>query len=243
MTAEMILAKLKELGSEENRKGMAKFGINTEKACGVNVYEVRNIAKETGTDHKLALELWQTGVHEARILATVIADPAMCDSGLLDRWVQDIKSWDLCDQFCNNLVINTGHAKAKILEWCTQDETFIKRAGFSTMANFALKDPDVREKDIDGFFTLILNECGDKRNYVRKAVSWALRNIGKKSLHYNRKAVKIAKILKDEDLAPARETASEALKELQKSDLIKKLKELPDNSHLITDETNGADDD
>lgn len=230
MTAEEIISRLKELGSEENRKGMAKYGINTENALGVTVNDVRAIAKEIGTDQKLAESLWKTGIHEARIMATVIADPAETDISLLDDWVQDIRSWDLCDQFCNNLVVHTPYAGMKIVEWCTQDEAFVKRAGFSTLANYALKNPDVREKDIEGYFTLILSECGDSRNYVRKAVSWALRSIGKRSLHYNRKAVKIAKIMKDEDLKPAKLTASEAIKELQKSDLLKKLKEKDSNS-------------
>lgn len=224
MTAAEIISKLKSMGSEENRKGMAKYGINTANAVGVTVLAVREMAKETGTDHELALELWNSGVHEARIMATVIADPEKTDSALLEKWVEDLNSWDLCDQFCNNLVTHTKHAREKVIEWCVQDEAFIKRAGFSTMANYALKSPELNDKELDGFLTLILNECGDKRNYVRKAVSWALRNIGKRNLHCNRKAVKLAKMLKDEDLKPAKETAAEALKELQKSELLKKLK-------------------
>jgi 3-methyladenine DNA glycosylase AlkD len=230
MTSSEILDRLEKLGSEENRKGMAKFGINTTSAYGVSVNDIRQIAKETGQNHQLALELWKTGRHEARILATIIADPAQTTEEMLDEWADDLNSWDLCDQFCNNLVINTEFAAVKILHWCTQDETFVKRAGFSTMANHALKSPDVREKDIDGYFALILNECGDKRTYVRKSVSWALRNIGKKTTHYNRKAVKIAKILIAEELAPAKETGHEALKELQKPELINKLKKMSDSA-------------
>lgn len=225
MTAAEITARLESMGSDENRKGMAKYGINTESAYGITVNDLRIIAKELGTDHELAKELWKTGKHETRILATIIADPDLTDSGLLDDWAEDLNSWDLCDQFCNNLVSKTVLAPAKILEWSTQEETFIKRAGFSTMANYALKAPELRDKDIDGYLSLILNECGDKRNYVRKAVSWALRSIGKRDMHCNRKAVKIAKILKDDETKAARETAAEALKDLQKSELHRKLKE------------------
>lgn len=224
MTVEETLSILKDKGSEENRKGMTKYGINTTNAFGVNVQDIRELSKTIGKDHLLALELWKTKKHEARILATIICEPAAFTSELLDDWAEDINSWDLCDQFCNNLVYHTPFAMEKILMWSISDEPFIKRAGFATMANYALKHPDLREKDVDGFFGLILNECWDKRNYVRKAVSWALRNIGKRSLHYNRKAVKIAKQMKDEDLKPAKETAAEAIKELQKSELLAKLK-------------------
>jgi 3-methyladenine DNA glycosylase AlkD len=224
MTVEETLSILKDKGSEENRKGMSKYGINTTNAFGVNVQDIRELSKTIGKDHVLALELWKTKNHEARILATIISEPAAFTSELLDDWAEGINSWDLCDQFCNNLVYHTPFAMEKILIWSISDEPFIKRAGFATMANYALKHPDLREKDVDGFFGLILNECWDKRNYVRKAVSWALRNIGKRSLHYNRKAVKIAKQMKDEDLKPAQETATEAIKELQKSDLLAKLK-------------------
>lgn len=229
MTSTEILNRLKELGSEENKKGMSKFGINVENAYGVNVQDIRTIAKEIGVDHSLAMELWKTKNHEARILATIIAEPAAFSSNELDDWAEDVNSWDLCDQFSNNLVYHTPFAMEKILMWSISDEPFVKRAGFATMANYALKHPDLREKDVDGFFGLIMNECWDKRNYVRKAVSWALRNIGKRSLHYNRKAVKIAKQMKEEDLKPAKETASEAIKELQKSDLLAKLKERQEN--------------
>jgi len=229
MTSEQILVKLKELSTEETLKSMARSGINTAKASGVTMVSIREIAKEIGTNHELALSLWKTDNHEARILATIIADPALADDQLLEDWVLSINSWDLCDQFCNNLVIQTDFAPLKIVDWCIKDETFVKRAGFSTMAVYALKQPGLREKDIESFFTLILNECWDKRTYVRKAVSWALRNIGKRDLHCNRKAVKIAKILKDEGLAPARETANEAIKELQKPDLLKKLKDQQDS--------------
>lgn len=225
MTKDDIVSWLKERQNEDNRKGMAKFGINTEKAVGVKVEELRTLAKDIGKNHSLAVELWDTDIHEARILATIIAEPEKADNFLLDEWAEDINSWDLCDQFCNNYVYHTEFARAKIIEWCIRDEAYVKRAGFSVMASYALKHPDLREKDVDGFFGLILNECWDKRNYVRKAVSWALRNIGKRSLHYNRKAVRIAKQMKEENLKPAKETASEAIKELQKADLLKKLKE------------------
>ncbi len=109
---------------------MAKFGINTANAFGTKVEVIRTIAKEIGTDHDLAQELWKTRNHEARILATIIADPNLTDIDMLQDWVLDINSWDLCDQFCNNLVIHTEHAGLMIVDWCIQEEMFVKRAGF-----------------------------------------------------------------------------------------------------------------
>jgi 3-methyladenine DNA glycosylase AlkD len=225
MKTEEILNKLKSLSSDEHLKSMAKLGINTANAYGVKVEDIRSVAKEIGTDHETAIALWGTKVHEAMILATIVADIKSLSNALLEEWVLDLNSWDLCDQFCVNLVSKSRYASMKILEWSTQDEIYVKRAGFATMANYARFSEEVREQDIEGFFTLILNESWDKRNYVRKAVSWAIRSIGKRSLHYNRKAVRIAKILKDEGSKPAKLTASEAIKELQKSDLLNRLKD------------------
>jgi len=223
MNKDSIINQLKSYADEENRKGMAKYGINTANALGVKVEKIREIARQTGKDDNLASELWDTGIHEARILATIIADPENADSDELDKWASDLDSWDLCDQFCSNLVSVSPHAKMKIIQWCIQDENFVKRAGFATMANYVRKNNDIPDKDIEGYFSLIINESEDKRNYVRKAVSWALRSIGKTNIHYNRKAVKISKMLKDTGTKPAKETAQEALKDLQKRELLRKL--------------------
>jgi len=221
---DQLLKQLEELSTATNKRQMAKLGINISNAYGVKVEDIRTMSKEIGRNHDLAIKLWKTGNHEARILATIIADPQSTDIDLLQDWVMDINSWDLCDQFCNNLVTNTEHVELLIVDWCIQYETFVKRAGFSTMAVYVIKNPELREKDVDGYFGLILNECWDKRNYVRKAVSWALKNIGKKDIHLNRKAVRIAKQMKEDNLKPAKATASEVLKELQTPELLNKLK-------------------
>ena len=214
MTLQETLDKIMSLGSQENLEGMAKVGINTAKACGATVTDLRKLAKEIKIDQALALKLWETGQHEARILATMIADKHQCDSDLFEKWVMEVNSWDLCDQLCNNLVYKTELGKMKAFEWCAQDEIFVKRAGFAIIANLAAKNKELTDAEIDSYSTLILNECADSRNYVRKAVSWALRNIGKRDEKNRQRALKIAKYMKDEGSKTAKTTSTEVLTEL-----------------------------
>lgn len=219
MTKEEILTTLKEKSSEENKEGMVKSGINTKDAYGVSAADLREMSKKFRKDHDLALELWETGIHEARILATVLADKNRADGELLEKWVMEINSWDLCDQFCNNLAYKTESGKMKVYEWAVQNETYIKRAGFALIANFAAKDETLTEAEIDSYCTLILNECDDSRNYVRKAVSWALRNIGKRDEVNRKLAVKIAKVMRDGGSKTAKTTATEVFNELNSKEV------------------------
>lgn len=219
MTLEEALSKLQEAGSEENLKEMAKAGINVTNAYGVKVTSIRTIAKEIRIDHELALALWENGNLEARILATMIADKNMVDSDMLEKWVMEINSWDLCDQFCTNLASKTEFGKLKIYEWCVQSESFVKRAGFALIACYAVKDKTLSEIEVESFCTLIMNECDDSRNYVRKGVSWALRNIGKRDDKCRKIAVTLAKHMKDEPSKTARATATEVLTELNSRDV------------------------
>ncbi len=214
MTLQEALDKINEFASEENKAEMAKIGINTAKACGTKVADLRSIAKDIRINHELALQLWDTEQHEARILATMIADKHQCGSELLEKWVMEINSWDLCDQFCNNIAYKAETGKMKAYEWAVQNEIFVKRAGFAIIANLALKDKELTESEIDSYFTLIMNECDDSRNYVRKAVSWALRNIGKRDEKNRQKAIKLAKHMKDETSKTAKTTATEVITEL-----------------------------
>lgn len=219
MTLEETLTKLQEAGSEENLLSMAKAGINVTNAFGVQIPAIRAMAKEIRIDHELALELWATGKHEARILATMIADKKLADSEFLEKWVLEINSWDLVDQFCTNLASKTETGKLKVYEWAVQNESFVKRAGFALIACYAVKDKDLSENEIESFCTLILNECDDSRNYVRKGVSWALRNIGKRDDKCRKIAVTLAKHMKDEPSKTARATATEVLTELNSRDV------------------------
>lgn len=225
MTKDEILTILEEKSSEENKESMAKFGINTTNACGVTTADLREIGKKLRKDHALALELWETGIHEARILATMVADKNRMDNELLEKWVMEINSWDLCDQFCTNLAYKTESGKMKVYEWAVQNETFVKRAGFAMIANIAAKDETLTAAEIDSYCTLILNECDDSRNYVRKAVSWALRNIGKRDEDNRKLAVKIAKVMRDGGSKTAKTTATEVLNELNSKEVKTKFRQ------------------
>lgn len=224
MTLQEIMDRLKTAATEETLHSMAKLGINTANALGVPLPDMRALEKELRRDHALALELWATGVHEARILATGIADPNQVDDEMLENWLAEIKSWDLCDKFCANLACKAEGGKMKMYQWAVQDEIFVKRAGFSMMAVYALKDQTLTENEIESFSTLILNECEDSRTYVKKAVAWALKNIGKRDAAHRQQAIKIAKAMKDVAGKTGKSIATEVLSELNSADTKKKFK-------------------
>ena len=171
------------------------------------------------TDHRLAQQLWKTGVHEARILATLVAEPEACDAELLERWVKDLDSWDVTDQFCLNLVRRTADPYALVARWCPREETFVRRAGFALIACLAVHDkraPDARFLDL---LPRIEAAAHDDRNFVKKAVNWALRQIGKRNPALNRAAVARARRLVARSGESARWIGREALRELMSDKL------------------------
>ena len=190
--AEEIVARLRSLGDEKNREGMARYGINTARACGVPVRVIRGLAMQVHRDHALAQDLWKTGLHEARILATIIADPARTADPLLEAWAADIDSWDLCDQFCQNLVWRTRYAWTKAEEWTDRPEEFVRRAAFVTQAVLARKEHDALPAQFLSFLPLIRRAAGDERRIVRKAVAWALKNVGQRSDDLRQAALALA---------------------------------------------------
>ena len=210
-----VLARLEAMGSESNREGMARYGINTANAFGVSVYVLRALAKELGTDHELALRLWATGNHEARVLAGMVDHPALVDEEQLEAWVAGFDSWDLCDQVCSNLFDRTRFAHEKAAAWPARDEEFIKRAGFALMAALAVHDKAAADEAFLAFLPLIEREAVDGRNFVKKAVNWALRNIGKRNPALNKAAVETAERIRDQGSRPARWIATDALRELR----------------------------
>lgn len=209
-----ILRKLRSLGSEKNRVGMARFGIETKDAYGVSIPHLRKTAKAIGVDHRLASQLWNTGVHEARLLACFIDDPAKVTKRQMEKWAADFDSWDLCDQCCAFLFDRTTFAEAKAIEWSRREEEFVKRAGFVLMAALAVHDREARDKSFLAFLRRIHSESRDDRNFVKKAVNWALRQIGKRNIRLNRKAIAAAKKIQRLDSSSAKWIASDALREL-----------------------------
>jgi 3-methyladenine DNA glycosylase AlkD len=212
--AEKIIDQLRGLSNPENVAGMARYGINSSGTLGISIYTLRNIARETGMNHSLALELWETGIHEARILAAFIEEPGLVSPGQMDKWANDFDSWDVCDQVCTSLFDLTIHAYPKAFEWSTHPQEFVKRGAFCLMAGLAVHDKTAENEKMASFFPIIVRESGDERNYVKKAVNWALRNIGKRNIPLNMLAIETAQELKKSKLRSARWIGSDALREL-----------------------------
>jgi len=213
-TVDQILAELESLGVEEDRAGMERYGINTQRAFGIRIPVLRKMAKVIGTDHELAQELWDSEMHEARILASMIDDPARVSEEQMEAWVKDFNSWDLCDQVCGNLFDKTALAYEKAVEWAGREEEFVKRAGFAIMAWAAFHVKDAPDEVFEKYFPIIVREAADERNFVKKAVSWALRNIDKRNLALNAAAVDAAKEIKGIEDKTAQWVANDALSEL-----------------------------
>ena len=218
-----VLKKLKGLSDPKAVEGMARFGINPENTFGVSIPNLRKIAKETGIDHALAQQLWASGIHEARILASMVDDPKRTTEEQMESWVKDFDSWDVCDGCCMNLFEKTGVAYQKAVEWSANDKEFIKRAGFVLMARMAVSDKRADDKQFELFFPIIKREASDNRNFVKKAVNWALRQIGKRNLNLNGKALATAKEIQEIDSKSARWVATDAIRELTSQAVVARL--------------------
>lgn len=228
MTADEVLARLRALGNPTNVAGMAGFGIRPRtEVLGISVWEIRKIGKEIGRDHALAQALWRSKVHEARVLATVIADPAKTTEALADRWVRSLDSWDITDQLSGNLLDKTPFAAAKAIEWSERDEEFVKRAGFSLMAYLAVHDKRASDETFEPFLGAIEREADDDRNFVKKAINWALRQIGKRNGRLHRRAVTLARKLTEKESRSARWIGTDALRELEGKAILTRLQQPP----------------
>jgi 3-methyladenine DNA glycosylase AlkD len=215
MTYQEIIKELRSQRNQKNIDGMARFGINPKNTLGVSIYILRPLAKRIGKDHKLAGELWDSEIHEARILASYIDEPEKVTEKQMDEWVADFDSWDTCDQVVD-LFERTPFAYKKVYEWAKRDEEFVKRASFAMMAGLVVHDKKSPDSDFENFFPIILREATDDRNFVKKAVNWALRNIGKWKPNLKEKAIKTAEemIKKYPDSKSARWIAKDAIREL-----------------------------
>ena len=210
-----VLDKLQSEAHPENLEGMAKYGIRIQKRMGVSVPDMRRLAKELGRDHKLALDLWRTGIAEARIVAGMVGDPDKLTEEQMEEWVKDIDSWDVCDQVCMNLFEKSQLAWKKILDWSDREEEFVKRSAFSLMACLAWHDKKANDERFIELFPKIKQAATDDRNFVKKAVHWALRNIGKRNLNLNKAAVNAAREIQRLDSKAARWIAADAIRELE----------------------------
>ncbi len=214
MRTEDVVARLEAIGNPGAALGMARYGITANKVYGVSIPNLRNLAKEIGTDSGLARRLWLENSRETRILASMIYAPCELSEELMDRWVKDFDSWEVCDQCCANLFEKHPSAYAKCREWSSRWEEYVKRAGFTLMARLAVSDKTADDAHFEQFFPIIIREAQDSRNYVKKAINWALRQIGKRNLALNRAAIAAAEVIRERDSKSARWVANAALREL-----------------------------
>jgi 3-methyladenine DNA glycosylase AlkD len=210
-----IVAELKRLGTQRNVDGMARFGIRAKICYGVAKPSLDALAKRIGKSHILALQLWETGIHDARILAGMVDVSTEVTAIQMENWVREFDNWDTCDGTCCHLFVFARPAWEKAVAWSTRKNEFEKRASFALAAYLAYRDKAAPDRPFKDFLKVIAREAGDDRNFVRKAVNWALRNIGKRNLALNAAAIATAKRLHKSDLGATRWIAADALRELQ----------------------------
>jgi 3-methyladenine DNA glycosylase AlkD len=223
MDYEEIIQRLQLLANPENVKGMARYGINQHNNLGISIYQLRPLAQEIGKSHSLALKLWDSGIHDARLLACFIDDPKKVTANQMDAWAQDFDSWDVCDQACTSLFDLTPYAYEKVRHWAGQEKEFVKRAAFSLLAGLAVHDKKATDQVFIDLLSLLITHAVDDRNYVKKAVNWALRNIGKRNLSLNKKALATAYEIQKIQSRSARWIASDAIRELTSEKIQQKL--------------------
>jgi 3-methyladenine DNA glycosylase AlkD len=214
-SVEEVLQKLKAKARPDQLEGMARYAIVGEGRLGVSVPEMRKLAKEIGKDHSLALELWKTGIPDARIVAGMLGEPDKLTEQQMEDWVKDFDSWDVCDQVCMNLFEKTPLAIQKIHAWSKREEEFVKRTAFALTACLAWHDKKAEDETFIALFPVIKNGATDERNFVKKAVNWALRNIGKRNPDLNRAAISLAKDIQRMDSKAAHWIAKNAIRELE----------------------------
>ena len=223
-TAARAVAELRRLGEKKNVAGMARFGIRAKKVFGVSKPKLDELAKKIGKNHELGMELWSTGIHDGRLLGVLVSDPQKVGAKQMDRWVRDFDNWDVCDGTCCHLFVFAAPAWKKAFEWTRRKKEFEKRAAFALAAFLAVHDKLASDTSYKRFLRAIEREAWDKRNFVRKAVNWALRNIGKRNLRLNRAAIVSAERIHRQDTRAARWIAADALRELRSEAVQKRLR-------------------
>ena len=225
MNYSQIIQKLKSLKNKSNIAGMARFGISGPNILGISIPTLRKMADLIGKDHQLALKLWDSKIHEARILASLVDRSDQVNSAQMEKWVKGFDSWDICDQVCGNLFDRTKLAVRKAFQWSRRKREFEKRAGIVLMAVMAVHDKKSEDSLFLSFLPVLRREAGDERNFVKKAVNWALRKIGKRNRRLNRAAIQEAKGVQKLNHPSARWIAADALREL--SNLKTNIRSLP----------------
>jgi 3-methyladenine DNA glycosylase AlkD len=223
-TVDEVMQELQAKAKPGNVEGMARFAVVGDLRMGVSVPDMRKIAKSIGKNHQLALDLWDTGVPEGMIVAGMIAEPEKLTEQQMEDWVVNINSWDICDQVCMNLFEKSPLAEVKIFEWSVREEEFVKRTSFALIACLAWHDKQAEDEQFINYFPLIVAGSTDDRNFVKKAVNWALRNIGKRNQNLNSESIQVARQIQEIDSKSARWIASDALRELESDKIQERLR-------------------
>ena len=209
---------IKRLYELENKEKVLykekKFGIYTQKALGIYQSDLNKIARQIGKNSTLAIKLFESNIYEAKILCAKTFHPKDLTEELLEKWVLTFDNWEVCDSFSMGLIAKSSYAQIKIEEWTRREEEFVKRAGFATMAAYCMADKKAENSVYEDFFSIIIRESKDERLYVKKAVNWALRSIGKRNIDLNKKAIKVAKQIEQFNSKTAKWIAKDAIKEL-----------------------------
>jgi 3-methyladenine DNA glycosylase AlkD len=218
-----VLRWLERRGTKRNRDGMARYGIQSAKAYGVSVNDLRGLGKQLGRDHDLALALWDTGWYEARMLTGFVDDPALVRPAQMNRWARDFDNWAICDHLCFHLFDQTPYAWPRITQWSTRREEFVKRAAFALLASVALHHKREADAPFLQSLSLVERAATDERNFVKKGVSWALRSVGHRNQTLNAAAIATATRLSESTDAPARWVGTDALRDLTRPAVQKRL--------------------
>ncbi len=222
--ASQVMRCLRTMANPRVREAQARFGIPTDNTLGLNAPSIKKLAREIGRNHRLAEQLWRTGIHEARCLAFLIAEPEKVTEAQMERWARDFGSWDIVDGMCRYLFLYTPFAWKKAVEWSHRREEYVKRAAFSLMAYLAVHDKEAPDAKFLHLLLLIFRAANDERNFVKKAVNWALRQIGKRNKKLNRAAILTGETIRAIDSPAARWIAADALRELKSPAVQKRLR-------------------
>ena len=215
MTFDEIITYFEENKNENNIEGMKRFGIFAKKVYGLSAPLIRSIAKKTGKDHSLALNLWDYGYHDTRILASLIDKPEFVSRKQMEKWASEFDNWAVCDSTCGNLFDKVIGAKDIALEWTKRKEEYVKRAGFVIITWMSVHDKKCSDEIFFDFLNVIYREANDERKYVMKAVNWSLRQIGKRNPLLQAAAIQMSKEIYELGSKPAKWIANDALRELR----------------------------
>ncbi len=223
MTLQQVLERLENEADAKHAKTFDRYAITVNKAYGIKLPILRKLAKEIGKDAALAEELWNEGHHECKLLATLVAEPAKLTLEQMDKWVSEIYSWDVCDQLCINLLINLKDCWSLPERWAPSEQEYVRRAGLVMIVALRIHDKKASDQDFEHFFSLLKKCATDERNFVKKAVNWAIRELGKRSVAHHPKMIALCHELLEMDNRAASWSARDALRELQGEKVLERL--------------------